>query len=377
MNGIVGIIGNTDKQIEELVRACGMRPSVLRVDELMAPTLAAAPEVVVVDVRADRRLLGTIATLKRRYPSLGVAIIAKALDPELMLEAMRAGVGECLPEPLTLGALESALGRLGTQRASPVEGRVFAVIGAKGGVGATTVAVNLAEALQRTAGGTLLIDLNIANGDTALFFNVEPRFTVVEALDNTHRLDESFFHGVVSHTKSGLELLAASNRMAPTTVDPQRVRTLMDFAVRYYNCVVLDVPRTDPTMLDALETASSIFVVANQELPTVRSAYRIVSKLRQRYGGDRVSLLINRADDSSDISIPDIEKAVNARVKHVFPNDYKQALAAANKGEPLARSTQGRLPSSYHTFVKTLIGRTEKESADSSGLFGWLSPRRS
>jgi pilus assembly protein CpaE len=376
VNGNVGIIGSTDKHIEEMVRSCGMRPLMVEAEQLMGPTPGVVPDVVVVDVRTDRRLLSTIASLKRRYPSLGVAIVARALDPELMLEAMRAGVSECIPEPVTLGALEAALGRLGSQRAAPVEGRVFAVVGAKGGVGTTTVAVNLAEALQRVSGDTLLIDLNVANGDAAVFVNVEPRFTVVEALDNTHRLDESFFRGVVSHTESGLELLAASNRITATPVEPQRVRTLMDFAVRYYNCIVLDVPRTDPTMLDALETASSIFVVVNQELPTVRSAFRLVSKLRQRYGGDRVSLLINRADDKSEISIPDIEKAVNARVKHVFPSDYKTALAAVNKGEPLARSTQGRLPMSFHAFVKTLVGKAVSDT-DSSRLFGWLSPKRS
>src|SRR5437867_9173466 len=110
-----------------------------------------------------------------------------------MLEAMRAGVTECIPEPLTQGALETAVGRVMVQRTAPVEGRVFAVVGAKGGVGATTIAVNFAEAIARVAGETLLVDLNVATGDAAVFLGVDPRFTVIDALENTQRLDENFF----------------------------------------------------------------------------------------------------------------------------------------------------------------------------------------
>src|SRR5262249_2852426 len=150
------------------------------------------PDLFLVDIREDRRLLSILPGIKRRYPSLGVAIIVPALDPNLMLEAMRAGVTECIAEPLTEGAVDAAGRRLMSERTAPVEGRVFAVVGAKGGVGSTTIAVNLAEAFARAAGNALLIDLHSANGDAAVFLGVEPKFTVTEAVENTHRLDEAF-----------------------------------------------------------------------------------------------------------------------------------------------------------------------------------------
>jgi pilus assembly protein CpaE len=141
--------------------------------------------------------------------------------------------------------------------------------------------------------------------------------------------------------------------------------------------VVLDVPRSDPTMLDAIEAASSILVVVNHELPTLRSAYRLVTSLRQRYGSDRIGLLVNRSDRTSDIGIEDIEKAVSTKVKHVLPSDYKAALAAINKGEPLARSTQGRLASALHAVSRSLVGQdAAKADGDAGGLFGWLTPRK-
>jgi len=236
VSGTVGLIGVKDKQTEEFVRLAGMRPIVLQAEDLASPrgALSATPDVVLVDVRSDRNLLGAIAGIKRRHPQLGIAIIVPALEPEVMLQAMRSGVTECIAEPLTQDALESSISRVRVQRAAPVEGRVFAIIGAKGGVGATTIAVNLAESIARSAGETLLIDMNVATGDAAVFLGVDPRFTIVDALENTGRLDENFFRSLVVHTPSGLDLLASSVRVLTGPVDPQRVRTLIDFSVRYY-----------------------------------------------------------------------------------------------------------------------------------------------
>jgi len=178
------------------------------------------------------------------------------------------------------------------------------------------------------------------------------------------------------HTTSGLDLLASSSRAMSGQLDPQRFRTLIDVSVRYYRAVVLDVPRADPFALEALDAASSIFVVVNQELPTLGSAYRIVTRLRQKYESDRIALLVNRFDRHSDISINDIEKAVNAKTKHVFPSEYKSALAAANHGQPVARTTEGRLAASFHEFVRSIAGAT-KSPDETKRLFGWLTPRRS
>jgi pilus assembly protein CpaE len=365
-----------------LVRASGMRPIPLQGEQLLSPTgPVATPDVLLVDLRRDRQILSSVSAIKRRFPAMGIAVIALSLDPELMLEAMRAGVTECVTEPLTEAAIEAAVGRVMVHRVSPVEGRVFAIVGAKGGVGATTIAVNVADAFAQASQSALLIDLHAASGDAAVFLGVEPKFTIADALENTHRFDETFFRGLVVHTRSGLDLLASSPRLAAGHLDPQRVRTILDFAVRYYPAIVLDVPRTDGPLLDALDVASSIIVVVNHELPTIRSAFRFVASLRQRYGKDRIAVVVNRSDSQSEIALPDIEKAIGVRIKHVFPNDYKQAVAAVNKGEPIAQSKQGRLASSFHAFVRELNGQDKNAKSatppESGRLFGWLTPRRS
>ncbi|MEP7306066.1 MAG: AAA family ATPase [Acidobacteriota bacterium] len=386
MTGTVGIIGGDDRQLEAWLRAAGLRCMPLRADELSAPVRGTTvlPDVVLVDVRAQRGLLGVIPTIKRSHPAIGIAIICSSLDPALMLEAMRAGVNECVPEPVTQESVESAISRL-LQQAAPSGGSVFAIVGAKGGVGATTIAVNLAQALAQTSGEVLLIDLNLASGDTGTFFASEPRFTVIEALENTHRLDEAFFRSLIVRTSPSLDLLPVSPRVTPLAapLDLQKVRTLIDFAVRYYRFVVLDVPRAESSLVDALDAAAGIFVVVNQELPTVRNAQSLVTRLRQRYGAERIGILVNRADRQSEIAAEDIQKALNARILFSFPSDYRQAIASLNKGQPLAKSNRGRLASSFHTFAQTLTGsgdttKPEKATApESSRIFGWLTPDRS
>lgn len=381
MTGTVGIVGNSDAELQALVAACGMRSVVLQADQLTnAPRATGSmPDALLVDVRQDRSVLQHVAGIKRRYPTLGIAIIASVLDSALMLESMRAGVSEAIPEPLTTEAIQTALGRVIVHEAAPVQSRVYAIVGAKGGVGATTIAVNLAAALARVLDDALLVDLNFAAGDAAVFLGVEPRFTIAEALENTHRLDEAFLRSLVVRSRAGLDLLGSSARVAPGSIDADRLRALLDFLRRYYHALVLDVPRLDSALLASLESATAIFVVVNHELPTLRSAHRLVASLKQRYG-DRVSVVVNRSDRSAEIGLDDIEKTVGVKIRHIFPNDYRQAVAAINKGQPLAESTQGRLSESFQVFAQTITGQSasaQSQESGGGGLWGWLTPKRS
>ena len=214
----VTIVGSQDRVLEDRLRSAGMRPT--SVASVSADDARASVE------RAARRRRARPAgagadsadsgSVKRQHPDTGLIIVASTLDPALMLEAMRAGVTECVTE-IERGDLEAAITRLVAQRASPVAGEVFVFIGAKGGVGTTTAAVNIATALSKI-GTTLLIDLHLAGGDAALFLGADPHFSVMDALENTHRLDAAFFRGLVSHTKAGPDLLASADRAVMTTV---------------------------------------------------------------------------------------------------------------------------------------------------------------
>jgi pilus assembly protein CpaE len=381
----ITLIGTGDRQLEELLHGSDVRLKSIPAVDLLALAQASAPQpdVVVLDIRDTNLLPPTLVTLRRQHPTTGVIIVAARLDPVLMLEAMRAGVNEWVANPVTAADLNAAVKRVSSSHVSAAQGQMFAFVGAKGGVGTTTTAVNVAAALaQSHAKGdhhTLVIDLHLSYGDAAVFLGAEPRFSVVDAMENTHRLDKAFFESLVAQTKSGVQLLASSER-AVGNVDMRRTSTLLQFAAAQYRYTVLDVPRSEAAALEALEAVAAIIIVANQELATVRNAGRMAAAFRQRYGKDRVRVIITRYDKQAEISQEDVERVVGSPVKHTVPNDYRSALKAVNKGRPLALDGGGKLGEAFRTIAQDLGGirveRQDASKATGSGLFGLITGRR-
>jgi pilus assembly protein CpaE len=372
------LVGSTDRQLEDILRACGMINAPVSGAELatLAQPGTKQPDVLVVDLRGHAHLPAALPILKRQHPSTGVLIVADRLEPALLLEAMRAGVTELVAAPLVANDIDAAISRLAVQRSvSPDSGTALAFVGAKGGVGTTTVAVNVATTLARLVpGSTLLVDLHVANGDAAVFLGAEPRFSIVDALENTHRLDEAFFRNLVVKTKSGVDLLSSSERVMVAPLDVRRIRTLLEMAERHYRYVVLDIPRSDAAVLDALEGVRQIVIVANQELATVRSASRMAATLRQRHGKDKLTVVMSRPDRLAEIGHEDVERAVGVKVKHTLPSDYRRALEALNKGRPLALENQNELSASLERLARSLAGLDKPAAATKAAkgftLFG-------
>ena len=361
------LVGSADREFEQLLRDCGMRVTLLSLADLdtLAHATTTQPDVVVVDLREQSHVPPALTLLRRHHPATGIVIVA-SLDPVLMLEAMRAGVTECITEPLRRADLEAAIARVVTKRPMGAKaGQMFAFLGAKGGVGTTTVAVNIAAALALTyTNETLLIDLHLTNGDASVFLGAEPSFSVIDALDNTHRLDEAFFRTLVIRTKSGVDLLASSARAQAGPIDVRRVRNLLEFAASHYRFVVLDVSGSDLVVLDALESAVRIVVVANQELATVRNASRVTTALRRRYGEKKVTVVVSRSDRLAEIGCEDVERAVGGAVKQTFPSDYRLSQQALNKGRPISLDNHNELSASFRKFAHQLAGTEDRPPSE-------------
>ena len=336
------------------------------------------PDAIVIDIRQLPRLPREIAAIHRRFPNSGVVILARTLDSADLLAAMRMGANEWVSEPLVLDDLVAAIRRVSREPDARAVGKVFAIVGAKGGVGSTTVAVNLATSMTLVSKEpALLIDLHHAYGDAAVFLGVEPRFSVVDALENIDRLDETYLRGLISPTPCGADLLASSHRLAGAAFEVRRLRRLLEVATSMYRFVVLDCPRAEPSVLEVIDAASQIVVVANQELTTLRSATRIVSSLRQRCGSDRVKVAMTRFDPKADLDQSDIEKVLGVAVHHLFPNDYQTSVGAITRGEPLIVANHSRLASSMVDFGRQLGGfQPARKDATKSGLFGRFGGRR-
>jgi len=373
---------SADRQLAQLMRELGMTCTSLSPDALSSLAQAGArqPDVLVVDLRDQPQLPPAIALLKRQHPATGVLLVASQLDPALMLEAMRAGVNEFVTHPVSAPDLQAAVKRLVGNLAPSARGDIYAFIGAKGGVGTTTVAVNVATALaEATRDATLLIDMNMACGDAAVFLGAEPRFSVVDALENVQRLDAAFFSSLVVRSKPGLDLLGASARPAAAQFAPTQFRALFDFAGQSYSHTILDLARSDATVIDSLEAATKIVIVVNQELATVRNASRLAATLRQRYGAGRLSLVLSRTDRRAEIGHDDVERTVGMAVSHTFPSDYRLALQAMNKGRPIVLDRQNELSAAFSAFARDLGGVPEARKSQkpvAGSIFGRLAPRR-
>jgi pilus assembly protein CpaE len=376
----VALVGSIDRQLDEMLRAAGMKVMAMEIHALttLAGVSAQQPDVIVLDLRNDQRIPPALAVIRRQHPATGVVIAASALDPTLLLQAMRAGVNELVSDPITQSDMEQAITRVVAQHTTTEVGKVFGFVGAKGGVGTTTVAVNVASILAANSRGTrtLLMDLHQAGGDAAVFLGADPRFSIVDALDNTHRLDPTFFRGLVTHAGSDLDLLASPERAVAGQADASKIRTIIEFASSAYKHTVLDLPRSDGAVLDALDMLSAIVVVVNQELATVKSAGRLAGALRQRYGRERVLVVVTRSDRQADIGHADVERAVGGEIAYTFPSDYRLALQALNKGRPLAFDNHNELSGSLKRFAFQLAGIKTESATPRAGFLGRLTTGR-
>jgi pilus assembly protein CpaE len=371
------LVVGTDRKLEAMLERTGRAVAVVPASEVAGRKVKA--RVVIIDARGWEHLSPFVSALTREWPGTGFILLSAKLDPVLMLEGMRAGIRECVAEPLTADELNAAIDRVAVTE-HEAAGSVFAFVGAKGGVGTTTAAVNVALELASVAPKrTLLIDLHLSNGDAAVFLAEEPRFTLADAIDNAHRLDEAFLRSLVLRTKSNLDLLASPDSGTGGSADAGRIRTLIGFAATHYRFTVLDVPRSEPSVLDALQAAERIVIVGNQELATVRRASRMAAMLRQRYGKERLALAIARYDPRSEIGQDDIERAVGAKVRWVLPSDYRRAVEALNTGKPLSLGNHNRLAASFKSLALDLVGLPPENvsGTSSSGLFARMRGRRS
>jgi pilus assembly protein CpaE len=377
----IGVIDPLDRDIERILHECGLRAGPLAGAELAALAHPAAhpPDLVIVDVRGGRPIPAEVPALKRQHREVEVLVVGSTTDPKMLLDAMRAGAREYLSEPLSPRQVVETVTRMLSRHVTLPAGQVLGFVGAKGGVGTTTVAVNVATTLCGVSPGkVLVVDLHIGNGDAAILLGAEPRFSIVDALENTHRFDATFFRGLITPTKAGPHLLAASDQVLGRA-ESQQYRMVIDFAARLYQYVVLDVPNADSTALDALDSAAVAVIVANQELSAVRGASRLGAALRQRYGQDRVRVIVNRFDRRADITPADVERVVGGRIRHVVPNDYRLALQAMNRGRPVALDNHNKIAASYRDLAHDLAG-VEPAIPVRNGphsIFGRLTTRRS
>jgi pilus assembly protein CpaE len=281
------------------------------------------------------------ANPQRRFIAVG-----PPLGSDLLLEAMRAGISEYVPKPITRESLSEALERVGRKMAvsgngAPrTPGEVITVFSPKGGSGATTVATNLAVHLQQLTGKkTLLVDLDLERGEVAALLGMQPRFSFVDLVRNFHRMDAGLLASYIERHSSGVHFLSAPfHPEVGETVNADGIRQILHFLKQHYDYVVVDTSKTfSPTTLATFERADRILLVTTVDLPALRNVKRCLPIIDRVSGpgSNKVSLVVNRYNPDDPITLDEVRKTLGMEVRWTLANDYASVSRSLNTGEPV------------------------------------------
>jgi pilus assembly protein CpaE len=252
---------------------------------------------------------------------------------------MRGGAREFIERPTTTTAMLEAFVRLTAvqrkMRGEHQRGRVVTVVNAKGGSGATTIAVNTALALQSTVGRVALVDM-ASLGHTALHLNLKPPFTIVDAVRNLHRMDASLLESFMVHHSSGLQVLAGPAHPFDGDLSGGDMARLFDLLVSTFHFVIVDASsRMDTATRILCDLSDSVLLIANTDVASLWSAARVSELLRESGAHERLRLVLNRFRKISGFSEQDAEIAAGAKLLCKIPNNYPAVSAAIDRGMPI------------------------------------------
>lgn len=350
----IAIVSRNARTLEELRRSIEVQSDhevhdlLGGVDMLIAAVDEVGAEVVVLD--AAMREAGDFEFITRftaRHPGVMLILLSVDQSAEVLLQAMRAGVREVLPAPVSSEALQGALARvaekIGLQGRGRRTGRVLAFISCKGGSGSTFLATNFAYALASAQPDkkVLIIDLSLQFGDASLFISDHKGpCTLTDIARQINRVDASFLAAGLLQVLPNLGVLAApDDPVQALEILPEHVERLLDLVASEYDYVILDVGRTlDPVCIKALDHAELIFPVVQLTLPFIRDAKRLMDIFRSLgYPHEKVKLLVNRYEKGGEIRMEDIERTLGVKMYHSIPNSFRAVATSVNQGIPIAK----------------------------------------
>jgi pilus assembly protein CpaE len=332
-----------------------------------------------VDEFRPQQTFGRIRELISTSPNLEVFLTASGTDPQMLLEAFRLGVKEFLPQPLTCQDVEPALIRFEerfrgrTAESDNQAGKVISIIGARGGVGTSTVAANLATAVQQTRQRetVALADLDMHGGDLELFFDLHASQGLHHLSKDISRLDETIVRTSVVKHSSGLCLLASGyggfDEIECTTGSAMRVIGLLRSMYRH---IFLDCGHVlEHTVKEALDCSDRIILVTTLSLPTIRRTKRLLETLgAAHYPTGKVEVVVNRYCSDQKQLLKETEDMLGRPMAGLIPNDYGTASEAIDHGRPLTiKSPKTTVGQWYLKGTDELLGDAVETKGTSTG----------
>lgn len=305
------------------------------------------PDVAIIDIDSDEdKALQLVESVARNHAACGIVVVSRRTDGQLILKSMRSGAREFLNSPVKIDELMGALDRVsatsdGTKRSN--SGSVISVAGASGGVGTTSIAVNLAVSLaQNPDRSVALIDLDLALGDADVFLDMIPDYTLLDVSQNISRLDLALLRKSLTKHETGVYLLPRPVQIEDSaSITEEDFTRVMGLLKASFTHLVLDLSKYYSRLdMAALNASDHILLLTQLDLPCLRNVVRLLSSFEAEEGlKDRVRVVVNRSGlDNTQISTSKAEETIDREIFWRIPNNYGVISDCRNNGVPLLKS---------------------------------------
>ncbi len=337
-------------------------------EEAVALAEKLRPDIVLMDVNMPI-LDGIAATeaITTRLPDTAIVIISVQGEQEYLRKAMLAGAREYLVKPFSGDELIDTVERIYTLTKRKVtqppsistnKGKVFTFFSTKGGVGKTTLAVNLAVSLAQDKKRVAVIDLDLQFGDIGMMFNVTPRRTVSELVGDIPIMDMDILQSYLITHSSGVQVLPAPLRPEYAEfVTPEHIEKIIGVLRETYDYIIIDTPASYSEMvLMSLDAADTILLIMTLDLPTLKNMKICVETMEQlNYPSSKYKLILNRAGEEYGLRYRDIPNILKVPIAFFMQTDEEIILNSVNKGVPFAMGNPDTRPVKRIRDLKELL----------------------
>jgi pilus assembly protein CpaE len=251
-------------------------------------------------------------------------------------------------------------------------GKIFTFVNAKGGCGATTVAVNTALGLQRQSGGVALVDMAFL-GHAALHLNVKPTFTLGDAVHNSPRLDSDLLDGYMTRCIGDLHLLAGAHEAFSEGTPTEAIARIFDVLITRYRHVIVDAStRLDRTLRTVCDLSQTVLLVSLLDVPSLWSVPKVRDYLLDSSASADIGLVLNRFRKLPGLGDGEIESATRTKIICKIPDQYATVVAAIDRGVPVVDKNHSEIARAFTSLACTLTQAEaeEKRKPRIGSLFG-------
>ncbi len=342
------------------------------------------PQLIVIDLAENTDLaIEIIEKVSNINKNTIIFACSDKVSTDVVIKAMRAGAREFLTKPVMLEDLNAALRKarsILTVDSDKITGEIYSVFSNKGGIGKTTMAVNLALQLNELTGKRVcLVDLNLQMGDITTFLDINPSFDIAYITSHISSLDESFlFTSLEKYKDKDVYILADPPYVEQAEeISVDDIASVLNFLKTIFAYVIVDTSSSfDIKTLTCLDMSNSILLVSMVNLPSIRNSQRCLTLFKRlEYDEDKVKLIVNRYIEDDEITVEDVEEALSQEVYWKIPNSYFSIMTSINKGIPISElDPSAQISKNFAQLASKISGvmifkEDEEEDDDDEPLF--------